>query len=676
MTDLTAVQRIEKVVAAAGLTVAGAGFAVHASGLGPWKFQVAAYRGAAPVLTAVAAWLFWRTFLRAGRPGVRRYALLTGAALAVLTLSLTYGAGKMIADSDFSYPTEAPFAQVTTLLSLVLGLAGLLAVPVRAGWSTSRWRLGLDMATVLASGAIFLWYFLIQPKLDQHGALLPLIALAQTAGALVMLFAVARLALGGVAEVSGGALALSGAVGGTHVLLQLVTQEAADRSAGLRFALAGWTVLAALLIGVGLTLLRSTAVPVAAAPTVLRARPALLPYVAVLAAYVLLVTTLRRDGLDDRTWVVLGGAILLTGLVVIRQVMAMRDNARLVADLDESLQALRRSMDRERLLGDLGRALISATEQAEVHRLAVGAAAALLTGFPGARASIIAVTPEDPDHFLVVSSDAEAPFGGRLPEDAVPTELLVRLANGEIVTATGAAALGIPVPGDGPDRPVLLVPLVSGERFFGVLGVSTDRELPEDLQLSMRALGTQLSLGLDSVTLTAELTMRALHDALTGLGNRALLRDRLTASIARARRTGRPVGALLLDLNGFKQVNDGYGHDAGDDLLKVVANRLRACIRTEDTVGRLGGDEFVVIAEDLHSAQDAIVIAERIVEALNEVVPVGPHLLRTPASIGIALWNTEVNYPDELLRLADAAMYQAKHAGGGYHLHGSTNLPR
>jgi len=204
--------------------------------------------------------------------------------------------------------------------------------------------------------------------------------------------------------------------------------------------------------------------------------------------------------------------------------------------------------------------------------------------------------------------------------------------------------------------------------------VSADGELPLEVRGSLEALRTHVSLALAGVALSAELTRRAMHDGLTGLGNRGLLRERLTAALARSRRTGRPVAALLLDLNGFRHVNDTHGHEVGDRLLEVVAERLRESVRIEDTVGRFGGDEFVVLAEDLHSARDALVIADRIVAAMNEPVIVGRARIRIPAGIGIALSHSETSGPDELLRLADAAMNTAKNRGGGYHLHGAVLL--
>ena len=209
--------------------------------------------------------------------------------------------------------------------------------------------------------------------------------------------------------------------------------------------------------------------------------------------------------------------------------------------------------------------------------------------------------------------------------------------------------------------------LVAGRRHRRLLG-----QLDESRRELRAAVARERELAARSAALAAELTVRAVRDPLTGLGNRALLTDRLTAALARARRTGRPVGMLLLGLDGFQRINDVHGRTAGDDLLKVVAARLRAAVRTEDAVGRLGGDEFVVVAEDLRTARDVMVIAERILDELNASVPVGGLRVRTPASIGIALSHRDVEGPDDLLRIAGEAMRLAKRRGGGrYQLHGA-----
>ncbi|PWW22286.1 PAS domain S-box-containing protein/diguanylate cyclase (GGDEF)-like protein [Geodermatophilus normandii] len=159
-----------------------------------------------------------------------------------------------------------------------------------------------------------------------------------------------------------------------------------------------------------------------------------------------------------------------------------------------------------------------------------------------------------------------------------------------------------------------------------------------------------------------ELARLALHDSLTGLANRVLLRDRLEAVLA-ARRTG-PGAVLLLDLDDFKAVNDVHGHGAGDAVLTAVASRLRSCVRPEDTVARLGGDEFVVLVDAARGRDEVGAVAERLIAASNASVPWGPETFEVGCSIGIALLDpADGRDPDEVLRDADIAMYAAKAAG-------------
>jgi diguanylate cyclase (GGDEF)-like protein len=336
-----------------------------------------------------------------------------------------------------------------------------------------------------------------------------------------------------------------------------------------------------------------------------------------------------------------------------------RRSERTVADLAGALA-------RETVLGDLGSRLLAAGDPDRMLRAAAEAATDLLRDVPGGWASILSIGPDD--DFAVLSADAA---DDHLPLEAVPTDLLVRLAGGELVSAGAPSAVGLT--DFGPERPISLLPLVRGERFFGVLATGADEEVPVGVSAALQAVRTQVSLALEGDALAAELTLRATRDPLTGLGNRQLMRDRLTAALARARRSGRPVGVLLLDLQRFRQVNEVHGHDAGDELLRVVADRLRAGVRTEDTVGRLGGDQFAVVAEDLRTAQDIVVIAERLVESLGRSVPVGGRIVRAPASVGIALSHPDTDGPDQLMREAEAAMTSAKRQGGGrYQLHGAS----
>jgi diguanylate cyclase (GGDEF)-like protein/PAS domain S-box-containing protein len=153
------------------------------------------------------------------------------------------------------------------------------------------------------------------------------------------------------------------------------------------------------------------------------------------------------------------------------------------------------------------------------------------------------------------------------------------------------------------------------------------------------------------------------HDALTGLLNRRLLEDRLQQSINLARRNDSMVAVMLIDLDGFKAVNDQYGHLMGDYVLRTVAKRLKDCVRESDTVARLGGDEFVVLLTGQRSAEDSSVVAGKILGALTEPVAAGGRRFDVGASIGISIFPRDGTSPEQLLKHADAAMYRVKEAG-------------
>jgi diguanylate cyclase (GGDEF)-like protein len=168
----------------------------------------------------------------------------------------------------------------------------------------------------------------------------------------------------------------------------------------------------------------------------------------------------------------------------------------------------------------------------------------------------------------------------------------------------------------------------------------------------------------DLLSTQGQLSHQSLHDALTGLPNRTLVYDRAERMLAKARREQAPAAALYIDIDGFKQVNDSFGHRAGDELLEVVGARLSAAIRESDTVGRMGGDEFVVLVE--HSEFDASpeLVAERLLDVLaqpTELAAAGARSLSISASIGIAYGLQ--SSPEGLLRDADFALYEAKAAG-------------
>jgi diguanylate cyclase (GGDEF)-like protein/PAS domain S-box-containing protein len=166
------------------------------------------------------------------------------------------------------------------------------------------------------------------------------------------------------------------------------------------------------------------------------------------------------------------------------------------------------------------------------------------------------------------------------------------------------------------------------------------------------------------VSAARELSLRmshlAQHDGLTDLPNRILLYDRLTQAITLAKRRRKKLALLFLDLDRFKHINDSLGHAIGDRVLQSVAERLRHCVRSTDTVSRQGGDEFVVLLSEVKKIQDAAVCAEKILAALSEPFGIDHHNLYAAASIGIATYPDDGTDADTLLKHADLAMYQAK----------------
>jgi diguanylate cyclase (GGDEF)-like protein/PAS domain S-box-containing protein len=153
------------------------------------------------------------------------------------------------------------------------------------------------------------------------------------------------------------------------------------------------------------------------------------------------------------------------------------------------------------------------------------------------------------------------------------------------------------------------------------------------------------------------------HDALTGLPNRNLLVDRLKIALVQAKRDNHKVGVMFMDLDHFKLINDNYGHPAGDELLCLVAGKLRRATRDTDTVARMGGDEFVIILNRINSKEDAEVVAKKIIDSMKESMMVEGHEVKTSPSIGIAIYPDNGLETSMLLKNADDAMYKSKSKG-------------
>lgn len=160
----------------------------------------------------------------------------------------------------------------------------------------------------------------------------------------------------------------------------------------------------------------------------------------------------------------------------------------------------------------------------------------------------------------------------------------------------------------------------------------------------------------------------ATHDDLTGLANRVLLKDRINTAVKFHQRQSLLMAVIFLDLDGFKSVNDSHGHDVGDELLMLVAKRLQSCVRKSDTVVRFGGDEFVLLLTGLHYSNEAIFVADKVLQLLQSPFELSSATVQIGCSIGIAMYPHDGANDTELLKKADTLMYQVKSSGKNHYL--------
>ncbi len=274
--------------------------------------------------------------------------------------------------------------------------------------------------------------------------------------------------------------------------------------------------------------------------------------------------------------------------------------------------------------------------------------------------------------YFVDEAGLTAPPPGTLQRELLSAEV-IRSAS-PVLLSQDRQAGGRPqadVGGGGAALRVLGLPLISPQGVIGALLVKQYGEAgagysAADVEL-LQYVSTQIAAVILRKQMESWLQHIARHDTLTGLPNRALFQDRLDTALARARRDGGRIALLYLDLDRFKQVNDSWGHACGDQLLQAVAARLRDCVRESDTVGRLGGDEFVVLLHAVETLDQVVRLAEKIRQALGLPFELGALRLSISPSVGIAHHPEHGDEPGQLLRLADAAMYAAKRAGGNHY---------
>ena len=285
-------------------------------------------------------------------------------------------------------------------------------------------------------------------------------------------------------------------------------------------------------------------------------------------------------------------------------------------------------MERQAALSDLGRDVLSATTMAA----AVHSATETITTVLGCDRCSIVLDPEPTD------------TDGRHPARA-----------GATTTADDSAT----------EAPRMRYPVGDPERPMATIEVYQDAPLTTGDEQFVEAVAAIVFSA--TVRFGAEDAIRhqAMHDPLTGLSNRALFNDRLEQALARRARTTGCVAVMIIDLDGFKHVNDSLGHLVGDALLVAVADRFRSRLRGSDTIARLGGDEFAVLVDSLDTVDRSGTVAQRVLDALVEPLPLPGQEVAIGASVGIAITDDGDTSADRLLADADAAMYQAKRAGKG-----------
>jgi diguanylate cyclase (GGDEF)-like protein len=289
---------------------------------------------------------------------------------------------------------------------------------------------------------------------------------------------------------------------------------------------------------------------------------------------------------------------------------------------------------------------------------------------PARFAAIVVLEPDPAGQarmYTLAAGQAGNPESSRIP---VPPELIERIAAHPAGVGCGhladfppaephAAAAGVPR--------MLMLPILDRSRLcaFACLGVADGDRMAEDVGVPLRDLCDRVGVALSAAARDEQLIYQVRHDDLTGLPNRLLFKERLSQEIASARREGRRLALLYIDLDRFKSINDSLGHTAGDELLEQTARRMRACLRESDTLARLGGDEFAIILPNVSGPQSVTTVAELIVESLSDPFVIGQQESYVSASIGVAMCPTDGRDSEDLLKKADTAMYRAKDSGRG-----------
>jgi diguanylate cyclase (GGDEF)-like protein/PAS domain S-box-containing protein len=594
----------------------------HIPGWGGYNAQIIGFWFLGPPLDLGVTVLAWRVArMPVMQPPAQRFWFAFGIGGIVWAIGDFAQAIVTVANPSDPANVAGSVHEIGVVIGACFPVWAMLTFPIGAASRRELLRFRLDAGTVMAAAAVFAWYFSVNPDALESGDTNLSGALLTAGVQLVGAFAVVKLLLTGAAGFVRAA-ALTGAAG---VTIQGIADGVTPMLIGsgyIRFEFLAQLLATVLVVAAP----RIQELKVRADPGVLGRRPArpysLLPYVAIAATLGLLVTVLARGGLDARVWGVLVGVIVSTALVVVRQLVAFTDNARLLARLDASMLELRYHEQRLRSL------------VRHASDITIITSAGRITYASPALERVLGVPPEDATGVCAMTF---------VHDDDVPElrRLLDELTTKPRQSATYVARVRH---ADGSWRWLEMINtnLLDDPAVHGIITNARDiTQAREHQELLLH---------------------QASHDHLTQLPNRALFTERSRAPRAAAGGKPEHMAIVLIDLDDFKSINDTLGHHVGDALLVAVADRLRGSVRPEDTVARLGGDEFAVLLPGAADA-DAIKVAERVTAALADPVEVEGHELEVQASIGLAAGTPDD--PDWLLRAADTAMYTAKRSGKG-----------
>ncbi|WP_051796896.1 diguanylate cyclase domain-containing protein [Catenuloplanes japonicus] len=552
----------------------------------------------------LTSWQIWR--MSGAVPATRRFWRSMAGATLLFSIGDSYQAVIAVGATPEKAITGGPVQLAFLAAGVALPLWAMITHPIATVRRGERLRFWLDAVIILAAVGAFIWVYSVS---GAGGAGLPrlMLTVAGAAGMLICALGVLKLALGGNPPFTRGAAAV-GIIGVTMTGAGIAVGGTLTEAGHYNLAMAASFVPCVLMAFA--PKIQELGMRHGAASGIARrqGKVSLLPYVAVAATYALLVSVLWSAELSPRAWGIVAGAIVITTLVVARQLAALAENGALLHTIAQQEARFRALVQHASDITIVADAQTIITYASPAVQRVLGIAPEELTGL-----TLQALV--HPDDLEPVSLPAD-------PAAVQTTQLRVRHADGSWrwleVTSTNR---------------------LHDENVRGY--ICNARDVTE-----ARAFQDQLRFD-------------ATHDALTGLANRLLFHRKLRGPAA----AGDPealVGVLAIDLDGFKAINDTLGHHVGDEVLAMVAERLRRCVRPYDTVARLGGDEFAVILSPT-TEEFADATADRIRAAVTQPAVIDGHSLQIGASVGVAIGTRTST--DGLLRTADAAMYRAKRGG-------------